>query len=143
MWMGNLWAGGMSELDLFNLVRSVRQDDISLFTQVITINFAMVVGLYYFLHRARTAMKVFAFAVYLVGMLLFLGEMLLETNVALEAQRELKALPHSSPMTQYYLALNDSWLAHDTIILFNLAFWILVIGVGYLTFFWDKDGEAA
>ncbi|HEY4124314.1 MAG TPA: hypothetical protein VGM36_06845 [Rhizomicrobium sp.] len=133
----------MSELDLFNLSRSVREEDITLLTQVITINFAMVVGLYYFLHRARTAMKVFAFGVYLVGMLVFLGEMLLETNIALEAQRELKALPHPSQMTQYYLALNDSWLAHDTIILFNVAFWILVVGVGYLTFFWDKDGDTA
>lgn len=131
----------MSELDLFNLSRSISQNEISLFTQVITINFAMVVGLYYFLHRARTAMKVFAFAVYLVGMLLFLGKMLLETNIALEAQREMKALPRPSPMTQYYLALSDSWLAHDTILLFNIAFWILVIGVGYLTFFWDKDAE--
>jgi ABC-type xylose transport system permease subunit len=131
----------MNELDLLNLSRSISQEDISLFTQVITINFAMVVGLYYFLHRARTAMKVFAFAVYLVGMLLFLGMMLLETNISYEAQRELKALPHPSQMTQYYLALNDSWLAHDTIVLFNVAFWILIIGVGYLTFFWDKDAE--
>jgi hypothetical protein len=89
----------MSELDLFNLSRSISQNEISLFTQVITINFAMVVGLYYFLHRALTAMKVFAFAVYLVGMLLFLGKMLLETSVAFEAQREMKALPHLSPMT--------------------------------------------
>ena len=111
----------MSELDLFNLSRSISQNEISLFTQVITINFAMVVGLYYFLHRARTAMKVFAFAVYLVGMLLFLGKMLLETSVAFEAQREMKALPHLSPMTQYYLGLSDSWLAHDTTILFNVA----------------------
>jgi len=133
----------MSELDLFNISRSVSQEDISLFTQVITINFAMVVGLYYFLHRARMAMKVFAFGVYLVGMLLFLGKMLLETTIALEAQNELKALPHASRMTQYYLALNDTWLAHYTTILFNFAFWILVIGVGYLTFFWDKDGDTA
>jgi ABC-type xylose transport system permease subunit len=133
----------MTELDLFNIARSVSQNEISLFTQVITINFAMVGGLSYFRHGARTAMKVFAFAVYLVGMLLFLGKMLLETSVAFEAQREMKALPHLSPMTQYYLALSDSWLAHDTTILFNVAFWILVIGVGYLTFFWDKDGEAA
>jgi hypothetical protein len=76
-------------------------------------------------------------------MLHFLGKMLLETSVAFEAQREMKALPHLSPKTQYYHGLSDSWLAHDTTILFNVAFWILVIGVGYLTFFWDKDGEAA
>jgi hypothetical protein len=130
----------MNEIELFNLSRSVTQNQIGLFAQVVTINFAMVVGLYYFLHRARMAMKVFAFAAYLIGMLLFLGEMLMETNVKAEAVQELKALPHLSAFTQHYLALNDSWLAHDTTILFNVAFWILAIGVGYLTFFWDKDG---
>ena len=130
----------MTELELFNLSRSVTQNEISLFAQVIAINFVIVVGLYYFLHRARTAMKVFAFAAYLIGMLLFLGEMLMETNVKAETIREMKALAHPSAFTQYYLALNDSWLAHDTVILFNVAFWILVIGVGYLTFFWDKGG---
>ncbi|MGN6147309.1 MAG: hypothetical protein ACTHPD_02100 [Rhizomicrobium sp.] len=133
----------MTELDLLNLSRSVGQNEISLFTQVITINFAMVVGLYYFLHRARTAIKVFAFGVYLLGMLLFLGKMLLETNVGFEAVHEMQALPHPSPLIRYYLALNDSWLAHDTALLFNIAFWILVIGVGYLTFFWDKENDAA
>jgi hypothetical protein len=132
----------MTELDLLNIARSATANEISLFTQVITINFAMVVGLYYFLHRARTAIKIFAFAVYLVGMLMFLGEMLMETNVKAEAMIVMKALPHPSPLIQYYIGLSGSWLAHDTIILFNVAFWILAIGVGYLTFFWDKDGKA-
>ena len=97
----------MTELDLFNIARSVSQNEISLFTQVITINFAMVVGLYYFLHRARTAIKVFAFGAYLVGMLLFLGEMLMETKVKALVMREMATLPHASPLTRYYLALND------------------------------------
>ena len=132
----------MTELDLLTIARSSTANEISLFTQVITINFAMVVGLYYFLHRARTAIKIFAFGVYLVGMLMFLGEMLMEANVKAEVMIVMKALPHPSPLIQYYIGLNDSWLAHDTVILFNVAFWILVIGVGYLTFFWDKDAQA-
>jgi hypothetical protein len=133
----------MTELDLLNLGRSVTENEIGLFTQVITINFAMVVGLYYFLHRARTAIKVFAFVVYLIGMLLFLGEMLMETGVKVATFQQIRALPHPSQLIQYYLALNDSWLSHATSALFNVAFWILVIGVGYLTFFWDKDSDAA
>src|SRR5512146_1596524 len=133
----------MTELDLLNLARSVTQNEIGLFTQVITINFAMVVGLYYFLHRARTAIKVFAFVVYLIGMLLFLGEMLMETGVKVATFQQMREVPHPSQLIQYYLALNASWLAHATAALFNVAFWILVIGVGYLTFFWDKDSDAA
>jgi hypothetical protein len=129
----------MTELDLLTLARSTTANEISLFTQVITINFAMVVGLYYFLHRARTAIKIFAFAVYLIGMLLFLGEMLLEASMRARLILSLKALPHPSPVALEYVGLNDTWLSHATSLLFNAAFWVLVIGVGYLTFFWDKD----
>ena len=133
----------MTELDLLTLARSTTANEISLFTQVVTINFAMVVGLYYFLHRARTAIKVFAFAVYLIGMLLFLGEMLLEASLRVTLIASLKALPHPSAVAQEYMGLNDTWLAHATSLLFNGAFWVLVIGMGYLTFFWDKDAENA
>jgi len=133
----------MNELDLLNLARSSTANEIGLFTQVITINFAMVVGLYYFLHRARTAIKIFAFGVYLIGMLLFLGEMLQETSLKAMALISMRALAHPSAVTQEYIGLSSSWLANATSLLFNFAFWILVIGVGYLTFFWDKDGDAA
>lgn len=131
----------MTELDLLNLARSATQNEISLFTQVITITFAMIVGIYYFLHQARTAMKVVAFGAYLIGMLLFLGQMLLETSLKIEAILSMKALPHPSAVTQEYIALGNSWLGHATTTLFNVAFWILVIGIGYLTFFWERDGE--
>lgn len=131
----------MSELDLLNLARSATENQITLFTQVITITFAMVVGIYYFLHRARTAMKVFAFAAYLVGMLLFLGEMLLETNLKYQVLLSMAAIPHPSPVAVRYLALNDTWLSTATRVLFNGSFWLLAFGVGYLTFFWEKDGE--
>ena len=102
----------------------------------------MIVGIYYFLHRARMAMRIFAFIAYAVGMLLFLGQMLIETSVKLVALRSLAALPHSSAVNQEYIGINHSWLATATSLLFNGAFWILVIGVGYLTFFWNKDGVA-
>jgi hypothetical protein len=131
----------MTELDLLNLARSTTQNEIALFTQVITITFAMIVGIYYFLHQARMAMRVVAFGAYLIGMLLFLGQMLLETSLKAEVLLSMKALPHPSPVTQEYVGLSNSWLGHDTSLLFNLAFWILVIGIGYLTFFWDRRGE--
>jgi len=132
----------MTELDLLNLARSTTQNEITLFTQVITITFAMIVAIYYFLHQARTGMKVVAFGVYLIGMLLFLGQMLLETSLKAEVILSMKALPHPSAITQEYIVLGNSWLGHDSSLLFNLALWILVIGIGYLTFFWDRSGEA-
>src|ERR1700742_4218248 len=125
----------MTQLDLLDLARSTTANEISLFTQVITITFAMVVGIYYFLHQARTAMKVFAYAAYLVGMLLFLGEMLLETNLKLQLLASMGALPHPDPVIVRYLALNSTWLSTATRILFNGSFWLMAFGIGYLTFF--------
>jgi hypothetical protein len=128
----------MTELDLLNLARAATVNEIGYFTQVITINFAMIVAIYYFLNQARLAMKLFAFLAYMVGMLLFLGQMLLETNLKDTLLQTLAALPHVNAVTARYLALNDTWLAVATRVLFNGAFWILGVGTFYLLFFWKK-----
>ena len=52
----------MSQLEILNLARSCRQTIDSDFAQVITITFAMVVAIYYFLHQAGVRMKIFASA---------------------------------------------------------------------------------
>ena len=128
----------MGETDLLNLGRSITANQVSWMGQVITINFAMVVGIFYFLNRAQLPLKIFAFAAYLLGMLLYRGEMLIETNVKAVTLTSLKTLPHPSLVTQAYLGVTDSWLGLVTRILFNGAFWILAIGVFYLLFFWKK-----
>ncbi len=71
-----MMAATISELDLLNLVRSCGQTISTDFAQVITITFAMVVAIYYFLHQAGIRMKIFAFAIYTCGMLAYLGMML-------------------------------------------------------------------
>lgn len=129
----------MSELDLLNFARSTLQNEIGLFTQVITITFAMIVGIYYFLNQARFMMKLFAFTAYMIGTLLFLGEMLLETNMRVEAMTELEQLPHRTAIVQRYVELYGSWLNTATSLLFNGAFWLLCLGIFYLLFFWKKS----
>jgi hypothetical protein len=131
----------MSETDLLNLGRSITANEVSWLGQVITINFAMVVGIYYFLNRAGVALKIFAFLAYLLGMLLYLGEMLIETNVKAMVFEELKALPHPSAITQEYIGVTQSWLGYTTVVLFNGAFWILATGVFYLLFFWKREPD--
>ncbi|HWD26691.1 MAG TPA: hypothetical protein VG387_05980 [Rhizomicrobium sp.] len=131
----------MTELDLLNLARSCSQDEISYFAQMITINFAMVVAIYYFLNQARLAMKLFAFVAYMVGMLLYFGQMLLETNLKLQVLQSLRDLPHPSAVTTRYLALYDTWLTTATAVLFNGAIWVLCLGVLFLLFVWQKGPE--
>ena len=131
----------MTELDILNLARAITAVEIGYFTQMITINFAMIVAIYYFLNQANLTMKILAFIAYLVGMALFLGEMLFETNVKVTVLDLLKALPHPSVLTARYLAIYDSWLGKAVAVMLNGAIWILVLGVFYLLFFWKKSPE--
>jgi hypothetical protein len=130
----------VSELDLLNLARSTTEHQVAWFAQMITINFAMVVAIYYFLHGAKLVLKLFTFFAYTVGMLVLLGEMLVETNVKAGVVEGLRALPsaHLSRPTVHYLAVFDSWVALTTRITFNLSVWLFWLGVFYLLFLWKR-----
>ncbi|HLY07491.1 MAG TPA: hypothetical protein VKR31_17225 [Rhizomicrobium sp.] len=128
----------MSEQDLFAIARSVTANEVAWFGQIVTINFAMIVGIYYFLNRAQIALRLFAYGVYLVGMFLYLGELLIESGVKLAVLESLKAIPHPSRIVQVYLDVYGSWLGILTAVLFNGAFWLMAIGVFYLLFFWKE-----
>ncbi len=71
----------MSELDLLNLARSTTEHEVTWFAQMLTINFAMIVAIYYFLNTAKMTLKLFTFFAYTVGMIVLLGQMLVEANV--------------------------------------------------------------
>ena len=133
----------MSELDLLNLARSTTEHQVTWFAQVITINFGMVVAIYYFLNGARIALKIFGFFAYTTGMLVLLGEMLVEANVKVGVIEALRALPaeHLSRPAVRYLAVNASWVSFVTHITFNLSFWVLWFGVFYLLFFWNQNSK--
>ena len=129
----------MSELDLLNIARSATQDEVSWFTQMVTITFAMIVAVYYFLHQADLLTRIVAFVAYLVGMLIFWGEMLIESNLKGATLAALKALQNTGPVAQNYIAVNASWLGITTSIVFSAAFWVLWGGIFYLVFFWKKS----
>jgi hypothetical protein len=131
----------MTELDLLNLCRAATTNEIGYFTQMITINFAMIVAIYYFLNQARLVMKLFAFLAYMVGMLLFLAQMLFETNFKFGVMEALRAMPHLSSVTERYLDLYDTWLGTTASVLFNGAIWVLCLGIAYLLFVWKKSPE--
>ncbi len=135
----------MTDLELLTLARSTSDNITGDFSQVITINFAMVVAIYYFLNQARLGMKLFAFLVYLIGMLMYVGVMLVETNVHAAAVTALAALPQQSMSgpAREYVALSGTWLYGATSLLKNLSLWVLAIGMAYLLFFWRKADHIA
>ena len=133
----------MSQLDILNLARSCGQTISSDFAQVITITFAMVIAIYYFLHQAGIRMKIFAFAIYTCGMLTYLVMMLLESGVLIGALKALSAIPVTAQEvpTQFYLGVRSSPVGTISSFLLNLVYWVLWLGTGYLLFFWRKPGE--
>jgi hypothetical protein len=137
----------MGETELLTIITEGHAHIAGLFGQVISINLAMIVGIYYFLRRGSLGLRLFAYLVYLIGMFLFLGLLLIESNVlvgALESLRDLSFESLSRP-TQRLLAVSDSWLGTASRAVSNIAFWVLLIGVTYLLFFWkgrsDSPGE--
>ena len=60
----------MGETELIGMIRDVNAQYAVLFGQIITINFAMIVAIYYFLHRASLSFRCAAFGFYPIGMLL-------------------------------------------------------------------------
>lgn len=130
----------VSELELLNLARSATEHEVTWFAEMITITFAMVVAIYYFLHEAKLALKLFTFFAYTVGMLVLLGEMLVETNLKAGALESLRALPreHLTRGTISYLAVNESWISLVTRITFNLSVWLFLLGIFYLLFRWKR-----
>ena len=134
----------MSELDLLNLARSTTEHEVTWFAQMLTINFAMIVAIYYFLNTAKMTLKLFSFFAYTVGMIVLLGQMLVEANVkagAIEALQSLSAAQLSRPSVKY-LAVSNSWLALATSITFDLSVWLLWFGVLYLLFLSERHWKA-
>lgn len=114
-----------------------------LFGQIITINFAMIVAIYYFLHRSALLFRIAAFGFYAIGMLALIGLMLEQSNYKYQALLALRALPAArrAPVTDSLLALNQSWLAQTTGFFLNASLWVLFAVVAYLLFWWRGDPE--
>ena len=133
----------MGESELIGVIRDVNAQYAVLFGQVITINFAMIVAIYYFLHRSPLLFRIAAFGFYAVGMLALVGLLLQQGNYKFEALGTLAAIApeHRSQMASSVLALNQSWLAKATSLFLNTSLWVLVLAIAYLLFGWRGDPE--
>src|ERR1700761_3469826 len=111
-WHGSREFEAVTELDLLSLGRAASDDIVTEFGQIVTITFAMVIGIFYFLNQAKLGLKVFAYLIYSIGMFLYFGVMVVNTNVVLGVKEGLEALPpdHLSRPTLHYLAVNNSWV---------------------------------
>jgi hypothetical protein len=135
----------MTQVELFELVRSADQQIELAIIQIISITFSAIVATYYFLYRSGRAMRIFTFLLYTIGFLSFFGLALREVNVKALAVQALAALPANElalPISGY-LALGRSWLAIATNVAVNGMLLAQLVGVFWLLFFWKKPEDTA
>jgi hypothetical protein len=133
----------MGESELIGMIRDVDAQYAVLFGQVITINFAMIVAIYYFLHRASLLFRIAAFGFYAIGMFALIGLMLQQANFKSQALNALAALPAEkhTQIALSMLALHRSWLFQTSSFFLNASIWVLFAVVAYLLFAWRGDPE--
>lgn len=131
----------MSEAELLQVWRGTRDALNTDFAQIIAITFAMVIGTYYFLGRARLRLKLFAYLSYSIGMFFYLGMMMTESNVLIGALEGMRAIPPAtlSRPAAHAISVSDSWVALLTSGMINVGFWALWLGVGWMVFFWKRE----
>lgn len=132
----------MTEYQIILIIESATAQIVILIGQIIAINFAMMVAIYYFLNKAGWAIKIAAFILYTLGSSMFL---LLAVREAIIAAAGGDALEEQeadtlSPVAQAMLAHGESPNALMLTILINTSIWAMWLGVFYLLFFW-KRGE--
>lgn len=135
----------MSEGELLTIGRSATEHLVAWFAQMLTITFAMIVAIYYFLKDARFSLRLFTFLAYTLGMTVLLGVMIVESNIKSGANEALQSMPRDqlSGPTLYYLELSHSWMSAVLTLTFNLSVWVLWFGVLYLLFFGGKHWRHA
>jgi hypothetical protein len=131
----------MSEAEILSLLENYTEQQTQLIIQVVSLHFALVVAVFYFLHRSGLVMKLAVFALYTLGNSLFLG---LIYNISLKvvaARQDLVNLQDSgaslSVISQTVLASLQPYTNLVSIIA-NVAFAALWFGAIYFLFFWKK-----
>ena len=132
----------MSEFEIVELLQYAAEQITGIIGQIITINFAMIVAIFYFLHRSGLAFKLSAFILYSLGMLMYSLLAIRQSVVILGAQELLQADGSEievGPILSAMIEFGGTVPAVLLNITLNVAILALWIGVFCLTFFWKMS----
>lgn len=85
----------MSEYEILDLLASIAADQTAVIAQLVSLHLAMVVGIYYFLHRSGLAMKIALFVLYTLGFAMLVGMMANQSQLIVGARQDLFAIAES------------------------------------------------
>ena len=131
----------MSEAEILSLLENYTEQQTQLIVQVVSLHFALVVSIFYFLHRSGLAMKLAVFALYTLGNALFLGLIYNLSLKVVASRHDLIGLQQDgvelSAVSQTVLNSLQPF-TNVTSIIANVSFVALWIGAIYFLFFWKK-----
>jgi hypothetical protein len=133
----------MTEFELVQIIEAAIAQVATLIGQIIAVNFAMIVAIYYFLERAGRILKLAALGLYFLGTFMFLLLAVREANIAAAAVRGLRASrpEQLGPVARVILDLADSSMSAALTVAMNASVWALWIAVVYLLFFWKREAR--
>lgn len=134
-------GGSMSEAEILMLLDKYTEQQTQLIIQVVSLHFALMVAVFYFLHRSGLVMKLAVFVLYTLGNSLFLGLIYQLSLRSVAAREDLIALQQGgaelSAISQVVLNSLQPYTNVVSIIA-NVSFVALWIGAIYFLFFWKK-----
>ncbi len=135
----------MTEYEILTLLSEIRSNQTTLLAQIVSLHFAMIVAIFYFLHHSGLRMKLAVFVFYSLGYALHLG-LIYETSVQVFAARAdllnlLQSEQGLSSIGQTAFRESDAAFTNWVAIVGNISFLALWAGVVYFLFFWKRPKE--
>lgn len=129
----------MNEAQLLELFSGYRNQMDAAFAQTIGISSALVVGIYYFLHRSGLAMKIAVFVLFALGWFMCVSSGALASQQMVGAVRDLAVLRDqgsASVSTDVLLQTLQSPTNTAYVVAANAVNFLLLIGAFAFLFFW-------
>ena len=82
----------MSEYEILDLLASASAEQTTVIAQLVSLHLAMVVGIYYFLHRSGLPMKLAIAALYSLAFAMHLGLLVTQSDLIVGARNDLIAI---------------------------------------------------
>lgn len=131
----------MSEAEILSLLENYGEQQTQLIVQLVSLHFALVVAIFYFLHRSGIAMKSAVFLLYTLGNALFLGLIYnLSLKVVASRQDLISLQQNGVELSAVSRSVLDNLqpFTNVTSIIANVSFVALWAGAVYFLFFWKK-----
>jgi hypothetical protein len=132
----------MSEYEVLSLLGMIQGEQTVIIAQIVSLHLAMIVGIFYFLHRSGIVMKIAVLAVYTLGYALFIG---LLSNLSLQllgARADLIAITERGERLSglgYATLQQTTAVLHNWVSLVaNVTLLVLWLGTVSFLFFWKK-----